>query len=247
MNPAPSEVWLLHGWAANRHVFDDLRTRLPESLHVHARDLPGHGSAAFAGEFDIATIAAGYAAQIDSQAHILGWSLGGLIGLYLAAHYPDKVASLCLTAAFAKFVASDDYPEGLRQPALAKMVTLFQADYPKYMRQFLQLQFLYAKDAAAILSDIVPKIVAHGAPAALQAALDAVAQTDARPWLAAVRCPTLLIFGQKDSITPPRMGEYLHRHLPNSRLLLFERDSHAPFLSHPQHFVEQLLSFWSHP
>ena len=117
---------------------------------------------------------AALAARIDEPACILGWSLGGQVALYLAARHPEKVRALCLTASFARFQAAPDYPEGLSNPALAKMVALFGQDYHKYMKQFLQLQFLYAKDQQPILEKILPDIVKHGAPAALQAALDAV-------------------------------------------------------------------------
>ena len=78
---------------------------------------------------------------------------------------------------------------------------------------------------------------------ALQAALDAVNQADARPLLAHIRTPSLLVFGQKDAITPPRMGEYLNRHLTDSELVLMEKAAHAPFLSHADEFAERYRGF----
>ena len=113
-----------------------------------------------------------------------------------------------------------------------------------YMKQFLQLQFLYAKDQHAILENILPDIVKHGSPAALQAALDAVADADARPLLAGIQAPTLLVFGGKDSITPPRMGDYLHRHLPHSELHILDKAAHAPFLTHAEQFAGLLTEFF---
>ncbi len=134
------------------HIFDDLIPRLPADWRIHAPDLPGHGAAPFGGTFDVAAAADALAAQIDEPACILGWSLGGQVALYLAARHPEKKSrALCLTASFARFQAAPDYPEGLSNPALAKMVALFGQDYHKYMKQFLQLQFLYAKDQQPIL------------------------------------------------------------------------------------------------
>ncbi len=243
--PQPANnVYLIHGWAANRHVFDDLIPRLPADWRISAPDLPGHGQAPFDGTFDVAATADAIAAQISEPACILGWSLGGQVALYLAARHPEKVRALCLTASFARFQAAPDYPEGLSNPALAKMVALFGQDYHKYMKQFLQLQFLYAKDQHAILENILPDIVKHGSPAALQAALDAVADADARPLLAGIQAPTLLVFGGKDSITPPRMGEYLHRHLPHSELHILDKAAHAPFLTHAEQFAGLLTEFF---
>ncbi len=243
MSSSTKKVYLIHGWAANRHVFDDLIPRLPADWQCHALNLAGHGDAAFDGVFDVNAHAAQFAQQIDEPAYIVGWSLGGLVALHLAAHYPEKVKALCLTASFAKFQAAPDYPEGLSNPALAKMIALFQQDYAKYMRQFLQLQFLYAKEHHSILEKVLPDIVRQGAPAALQAALDAVAEVDARPLLPDIQVPTLLVFGQKDSITPPRMGEYLHRHLPQSELHIIEKAAHAPFLTQAETFATLLRQF----
>lgn len=244
MHQPTKKIYLIHGWAANRHIFDDLIPRLPTSWEVHALDLPGHGSAPFEGYFDVAETAEKFAAEITEPGYWLGWSLGSQIVLHLAARYPEKVHALCLTAGFAKFQAAPDYPEGLTNPALAKMVDLFQQDYRKYMKQFLELQFLYSKEQHPILEKVLPDIVKHGAPAALQSALDAVAVSDARPLLPDLKIPTLLIFGGKDSITPVRMGEYLHKHLPYSELHIIEKAAHAPFLTHAEQFANLLQAFF---
>ena len=176
---------MIHGWAANGRVFDPLRESLPENWRIRTPDLPGHGASPDNGAFDITATADALAAEIDDgePADLLGWSLGGLVALHLAHRHPQKVRKLCLTASFAKFLAAPDYPEGLSNPALGKMITLFRQDYQKYMRQFLELQFLYAKEARPLMHAILPDIVKHGTPAALETALAALSAADARPFL----------------------------------------------------------------
>ncbi|HEZ5860968.1 TPA: alpha/beta hydrolase, partial [Neisseria meningitidis] len=51
------------------------------------------------------------------------------------------------------------------------------------------------------------------------------------------------VFGGKDAITPPRMGEYLHRRLKGSRLVVMEKAAHAPFLSHAEAFAALYRDF----
>lgn len=235
-------IWLLHGWAANRHVFDPLAERLQPAAVV-CPNLPGHGNAAYEGRFDLPAIADQYAAQMPAAVHLLGWSLGGLIALHLAARHPHKVLSLCLTASFAKLQAAPNYPAGLNQPALSKMLPLFQQDYAKYIRQFIQLQFLYSKHHTDLQEAVLAKLTAASAPPALADALNALSQADARPLLVQIRCPTLLLFGDKDTLTPPRMGEYLQQHLPRSRLQLIPGAVHAPFLSHADEFAAHYRNF----
>nr|WP_231998428.1 pimeloyl-ACP methyl ester esterase BioH [Neisseria animalis] len=241
--PHSRKVYLIHGWGANRHVFDDLIPRLPAAWHIRAFDLPGHGGAPDVGTFDIAAVADRFAAQIDGRADLLGWSLGGLVVLYIAARHPDKVRSLCLTASFARLTAAPDYPEGLNRVALGKMTGLFRQDYAKHIKQFLQLQLLHAPESAAIIEKILPDIAACGAPAALETALEAVERADARALLPGIAAPVLLVYGGKDAITPPRMGEYLHRHLSDSEFCLIEKAAHAPFLSHAEKFAQLWCEF----
>lgn len=239
-------LWI-HGWAANSHVFTPLRDDMPQNWQIRTPDLPGHGAAPDNGVFDIIAIADALAAEIDEQqpADVLGWSLGGLVALHLAHRHPHKVRKLCLTASFAKFLAEPDYPEGLSNPALGKMITLFRQDYQKYMRQFLELQFLYAKAARPLMERVLPDIVKHGTPAALETALNALSAADARALLPEIQQPVLLIYGDKDSITPPRMGDYLARHLPNAEMHTIPQAAHAPFLSHPAQFSALLHPFFA--
>ena len=113
------------------------------------------------------------------------------------------------------------------------------------MRQFLELQLLNVADARPMIDAVLPDVVRHGAPAALQQALDAVNQADARPMLASIHKPVLLVYGNKDAITPPRMGEYLAAKLPAARLEVFDKAAHAPFLSHPERFSALVEGFVS--
>lgn len=243
MPHSEKNIVLIHGWAANSHVFDDLVPRLPAAWRISAPDLPGHGAAPWAGRFDVAAAADAIAARIGPPSYIAGWSLGGLVALHIARRHPGKVRALCLTAGFAKFLAAPDYPEGLTNPALQKMIALFRQDYHKYMKQFLQLQFLYAKHRHGILEKVLPDIVARGTPAGLQSALDALARADARGFLPELDLPVCLIYGGKDSITPPRMGTYLARHLPRAEIHFIEEAAHAPFLSHPEAFTDIFVPF----
>ena len=240
----PHSVYLIHGWAANGHVFADLCPLLPTNWQVRAPDLPGHGAGQLNGAFDIMAAADTLAAEMPDNSDIVGWSLGGLVALYIAIRHPHKVRRLCLTSSFAKFLATTDYPQGLNRSALDKMIGLFEQDYPKYMRQFLQLQLLNTPDGEEIIASVLPDMVKNGAPAALKAALDALSLADARPFLRQIRQPVLLVYGGKDSITPPRMGEYLEQHLPFAELQIIEKAAHAPFLSHAAEFSGLLKRFF---
>ena len=55
--------------------------------------------------------------------------------------------------------------------------------------------------------------------------------------------PTLLIYGERDALTPSAAGRWLADTLPDNQLLLLKDASHAPFISHADLFVQQVLAF----
>jgi len=237
-------VILLHSGGMAGEEWQPQIPALAQRYRVLVPDLPGHGNAPSDGTFDIMAAADALAAEMPDNSDVVGWSLGGLVALHLAIRYPHKVRRLCLTSSFAKFLAASDYPQGQSRTALDKMIGLFEQDYPKYMRQFLQLQLLNTPDGEEIIASVLPDMVKNGAPAALKAALDALSLADARPFLRQIRQPVLLVYGGKDSITPPRMGEYLEQHLPFAELQIIEKAAHAPFLSHAAEFSGLLKRFF---
>jgi pimeloyl-ACP methyl ester carboxylesterase len=72
------------------------------------------------------------------------------------------------------------------------------------------------------------------APAAIDTYLDA---------LEGSKVPTLLLWGENDSIIPPKQGEKLAKKLPGSRLVVFPGASHPCYLDVPIDFHRELLSF----
>lgn len=234
---------MIHGWAANGRIFDPLRRELPPAWRISAPDLPGHGGRAASESFDIAAAAAEIADGLHRPAYLLGWSLGSLVALHIAARYPDKVNALILCAGFARFTAAEGYPEGVSPALLRKMTVLFEQDYPKHMRQFLELQLLHNDNRRTIIDSILPDLLRDGTPQGIASALAAAEAADARAWLPEIRCPVLLIYGNKDSVTPMRMGEYLLRHLPDARLQIADKAAHAPFLSHTAEFARWVQDF----
>ena len=232
---------LIHGWAVNADIFTEFRHMLPENWRISAPHLIGHGSNHES--FSVFEAADKIATQLIEPSFLFGWSLGGLVALHVAACYPERVRGLILSNTFARFQAASDYPQGVSLTSLERMVSFFQQDYTQSVRQFLELQLLHTPQRHEILAAVLPDVAQHGTPAALQSALQAVAQADARAMLPEIQCPALLLYGGKDAITPPRMGEYLAAHLSDATFKIAPQAAHAPFLSHADWCVAQITEW----
>ncbi|WP_303065476.1 pimeloyl-ACP methyl ester esterase BioH [Alysiella sp.] len=234
---------LIHGWGVNSAIFTGFQTAFTADWQVSTPDLIGHGASPNVTEFDIATAADAIAQRLPEKAFVLGWSLGSLVALHLAQRHPEKVRALILMSGMAKLRAETDYPEGVDNKLLNKMVDFFQYDYAKHVRQFLALQLIHTPEQQGVMNAVLPDLLKHGSPQALTLALNALEHADARAMLPEIGQPVLIVCGNKDAVTPPRMSEYLARHLPNARLQLIDKAAHAPFLSHPQECVHWIETF----
>ena len=56
-------------------------------------------------------------------------------------------------------------------------------------------------------------------------------------------CPTLLVWGKQDSITPPFVAEKFDELIPNTTLRFIDRCGHAPMMELPEKFNEILENF----
>jgi pimeloyl-ACP methyl ester carboxylesterase len=70
-----------------------------------------------------------------------------------------------------------------------------------------------------------------------------MAREDARPWLAGIGCPALVVCGEADELTPPEVARELAAMLPRARLQLLPHCGHMLTLEQPQ-AVAALLGEW---
>jgi pimeloyl-ACP methyl ester carboxylesterase len=72
-------------------------------------------------------------------------------------------------------------------------------------------------------------------------------RTDLTPLLPAIRQPVLIVGGEWDPITPPRLQHQLFERLPNAVLLLLDRCGHFPMYTHPEALVDAIRKFTKAP
>jgi pimeloyl-[acyl-carrier protein] methyl ester esterase len=249
----PPTLVMLHGWGLNLAVFDDLAARLAPRYDVLRLDLPGHGRSGA----DVAALEQGIeaaAAQLDAELtalqaghgaplHLLGWSLGGMLALALAAAAPQRIARITLLASTPCFVTRDDWPHGLAPEVLETFATQLRADYHRTVHEFLELQVRGSAQSARTLQELQAALDAHGAATsrALAAGLELLRSVDLRDSLPRITAPALVVSGQYDRVTPPWAGRALAAALPHGEFREIARAGHAPFLSHADTVAQWLL------
>lgn len=237
---------LLHGWALNSHVWDDIVGRLGERFTVACVDLPGHGASSWPPEFhDLGSLGAVLASELGSEAIVLGWSLGALAAMQLALDHARAVRALILVAATPRFLRNEEWLEGVEPAVLDEFAARLQEDHHATVRDFLALQVRGDERAMECLRVLRRRVLAAGSthPDALGAGLEVLRRTDLRPRLAEIAAPALVIGGENDRMTPPGASRELAARLMRARFALIERAAHAPFISHRDVFLSEVEQF----
>jgi pimeloyl-[acyl-carrier protein] methyl ester esterase len=177
--------------------------------------------------------------------NLCGWSLGGIIAQHWAAREPDKVQRLILVNSTPCFAARADWAFGMPQETLAQFAAELEKNHAATLRRFLALQVRGSEGERELLGALREKLFSRGEPHldALRGGLAILRDADLRDALPQILQPTLVIAGEHDKLTPPEASHYLAQSLPHARAVVVAGAAHAPFLSHPEIFIEHVKSF----
>ena len=197
--------------------------------------------------YSIEDLADDIAAFVDAlnipSAHITGLSLGGGIGLWLAAKYPDKVKSLSVHSGWGKtdlFVKTLVTGWQVTAKALNNVPEMtIQNIFP-----WCFMPELYAErpDYIQSLSDFVRSRPAQTvADFILQS--NAVIAHDVEEQLINITAPTQISFGSHDMVTSTRFAFPMQERIRNTELIIFDRCAHAPNFERVDEFNQRTLEF----
>ena len=216
-------VVLVHGLSGSTRWWDRNVPALARHHRVYLVNLPGFG--AFrrrAQRFVLAEATSWLLAWMEAvglrSAHLVGHSMGGYLSLKLAARRPEAVRKLVL-------VDPAGMPSG--RTTLGHLGPLLLA--ARYARP-------------TFLPVLVRDALYAGPFTVWRTARDLLAE-DVRDDLRRVGMPTLLVWGDRDPLIPPSIGEVMRAEVPDSRLLVIEGAGHNPMFDCPEDFNAALLAF----
>lgn len=238
---------LIHGLGSAKTVWALVTPPLAKTFDVIAMDLPGHGETPWVGgtAMDPRSLADSVRATLDglgiARAHVAGNSLGGWVGLELAAAYPDRVASITALA-----------PGGMRDKPLEKISLAFRLNrylavglrplVPVVIKSDRLRGLAFSRNSPVWKSWSIETCrdaahamaISKGYDAALNGLLNRVAECTSR---IPSSIPVTIVFGDTDTVLPPSTSQS-RRFLPaHGRWLEWERCGHGIQLDHPDRVV----------
>ncbi len=261
----------IHGWGMHSGMWGGVLEKLAGQFQVSAVDMPGHGFSHRIEDRGLHPEGAGRvvpvaeattttlrieAATLDAIGEelseqfpgpltVCGWSLGGQIALRWAQRHPEQVEKLVLVSSTPCFVQRAGWTCAMAAETLADFSAALQQDYASTLRRFLALQVRGSEHEKKQLQMLRQSLMSRGEPdlAALQAGLEMLRDVDLHADLTTISQQTLLIAGDRDTLTPQAASQYMARQMPNARLATIAGAAHAPFLSHSDEFVKHVAEF----
>jgi len=184
----------------------------------------------------IPDIAASILADAPEKFALIGLSMGGYVAMEIMREAPERVSSLALLDTNAR---PDTAEQTERRQFLMKLAA--KRDFKK-VPHLLYPGFVHeSRENDPHLRDIVVEMATETGPEAFirqQTAL--INRIDARPGLQSITCPTLVLVGDGDRLTPPALAEEIHGLITDSRLALIEGSGHLSTLEEPEKTTREL-------
>ena len=235
-------VLFLHGLGSSSTAWQLQREAFAADYQMIMPDIRGHGrSDKPPGSYSVALFAADIAALLDGldipAFHVVGLSLGGMIGFQLAVDYSDRVRSLAAVNTGPELVPRT-FKERRTIWARQLMVNLFSMER---IAETLGGR-LFPEPEQAHLRRMAVEAFAANDKAAYKAATRAILGWSVRARLGEIRCPVLLISSDMD-YTPVSTKEMYLAEIPGAELVVIENSRHAVALDQPAAFNAAVLAF----
>lgn len=228
-DPARPALFLAHPVGFDHGLWDAIVPLLLADFHVVRYDLRGHGgSEVTPGEYPVAMLASDALAIIDAlrlgPVHYYGVSLGGLVGLWIAAHQPRALRSLTVSNLAARLpLPREEWDrrigiarsEGLSSFAAGMRERMFSAAFREANPSFhTQMNAFLATD-----------------PQGYASALAALRDADLTPMLPRAMVPTLVVHGRLDAAVAPEQIRLIADSVASGTLVTVEGGHLSPLES----------------
>jgi pimeloyl-ACP methyl ester carboxylesterase len=249
---APAIV-LLHGSNDSLQTWDPWVAKLQGSFRVIRMDLPGHGltgphpkgyysNAAFAGVVDTVTSKLG-----AGHFTLVGHSMGGGIAVSYALAHPDKLDRLVLIDAAGGPVSKDvSLPIAFQIAKMPILSTLMNVITP---RSFVEKSVRQSMVEQSVIDD---KMIDRywellrypGNREATGARFRATPLLFSSAQIHMLKMPTLIMWGEDDTIFPLATGSWFAANMPSSKLITYKGAGHLPMQEAADRSVQDFL-LWS--
>ena len=237
----PQAPWLvlLGPLGTTTSVWDRQVPALRAWFRVLRTEHPGHGGAGVpAGQGTVEALGQRLVATLDrlhvDRAHVAGLSLGGLVGIWLAANHPGRVDRLVLACTAGRFNAAESYRQRAAAVRAQGTAELVPAALSRWFTEPFALRHPdVAAQYAAMLAGVTPEGYAY--------CCEAIANANLSPDLARIAARALVVGGALDPVIPPDLAATTMSAIPGATLCVLAGGAHLVNVEQPDPFNDVVL------
>jgi sigma-B regulation protein RsbQ len=239
-----------HGFGCDQHMWrlvtpafeDEYRVILFDYVGAGHSDLAAYDKAKYGSLDGYASDVLEICAELQlSDAIFVGHSVSAMIGVVAARREPDRFGALVLIGPSPRYIDDHGYVGGFSAHDIDGLLDSLDGNYLGWSSQMAPV-IMGNADRPELGTELTnsfcrmdPDIAAHFARVTFL--------SDSREDLSAVETPTLILQCAEDVIAPRAVGEYVHRQMPASELVILNATGHCPNLSAPAETIAAIKVF----
>ena len=173
------------------------------------------------------------------QAAVFGFSEGGLLSVFFAATYPERITALALYGAFAKRLWSPDYPWAPKPDDREREIEVLERNWSSRM----DLDQLAPSEDDAFKDRLATYFRRSASPGAGVALMRMNTQLDVRDVLPSIQAPTLVLHRTHDRDVKVEEGRWIAAQIPGATFVELPGDSHTLWAGDTDEIVDQVEQF----
>ena len=170
---------------------------------------------------------------------LIGLSMGGYIAFEILRQAPERISRLALLDTSARADAAEQTAMRRAQMTLAsqgRLTEVVAQQFPRLVHR--------ARRSDAALREVFDLMAGEvGAAAFIRQQTAILGRSDSRPMLGSIRCPTLVLVGDGDELTPPELAAEIAAGIDGARLVTVPQCGHLSTLEQPQEVTRALLEW----
>lgn len=205
----------------------------------HLSDIAEVTVADFTGHETMAGMAASVLAMTPGSFALAGLSMGGYVAQEIMRRAPERVTRLALMDTSSR---ADSEAQRTRRTSLLSQ--LEHGDFKGVTTRLLPLLIHRDRLADEALISVVQHSAANvGGEAYRRQQRAIMGRVDGRKDLKKIKCPTLVLCGRQDALTPPELHEEMAAEIPRAALVVIEESGHLAPLERPR-AVSAVMRYW---
>ncbi len=165
----------------------------------------------------------------DESFIFVGHSVSSMIGMLASIERPELFSKLVMIGPSPYYLNEPGYQGGFEQEDIAELLDMMEVNYKEWAKYLAPIAM--SNEDRPELAENFEQLLCSNDPKIARQFAEVTFTSDMRKELGKLQVPTLIMQTQYDAIAPIEVGQFVHDHIPNSKLIIMNAMGHNPHIS----------------